>query len=76
MPLSEEFEGVAYPVTESKESRLAASGNCICATLRKDDEIRLLGFELSSEMITLDMLRSSNTSKSSYVGSRSHPAPS
>ena len=62
--LNEEREGVAYPVAESNESRLAASANCGRGRLRKEDEMRRLGFEPSSKMMTLAILRSSKTSVS------------
>jgi hypothetical protein len=62
--LREESEGVAYAVTESKESRLAASGNCVRAKVVNENEMRRLGLEPSSDIITLAVLRSSNTSKS------------
>jgi hypothetical protein len=62
--LREESEAVAYGFTESKESRLAAWGNCVRAKVANEDEMRRLGLEPSSDMITLAVLRSSNTSKS------------
>jgi hypothetical protein len=62
--LREESEGVAYAVAESKESRLATSGNCVRAKVVNEDEMRRLELEPSSDMITLAVPRSSNTSKS------------
>jgi hypothetical protein len=60
--LREESEGVAYAFTESNESRLAVSGNCVRAKGVSEDEMRRLRLEPSSDMITLAVLRSSNTS--------------